>query len=342
MRVLYGIQGTGNGHMTRARAMAGALSSAKVDVDYLVSGRPRDQLFDMEPFGDFRCVEGLTFSFHEGKIDIWRTIKNASVRQLWRDIKSVDLSNYDLVITDFEPVTAWAARLQKVPSLALSHQACFRYDVPKQGYDLGSRLLMKGFAPASEHVGLHWHHFNQSILPPVIDTSHQSQPPIDGKIVVYLPFEELPKIQAFLETQPEAEFYCYHPELSDALDQKNIHWRPLSRDGFATDLLNAQGVICNSGFELPSESLFLGKKLLVKPLQGQFEQESNALTLSQLSLATVMDHLDSNALERFLLLPAAAPIPYPDVADAIAGWIADGRETSLKTLAGQLWQQVGS
>jgi uncharacterized protein (TIGR00661 family) len=47
-------------------------------------------------------------------------------------------------------------------------------------------------------------------------------------------------------------------------------------------------VICGAGFELAGESLQLGKKLLVKPLKGQFEQLSNALALEKAS--TGKDH----------------------------------------------------
>src|SRR5690606_32265718 len=54
MKILYGVQGTGNGHITRTRAMARELGKRSVAVDYLFSGRPADKFFDMEEFGDYR------------------------------------------------------------------------------------------------------------------------------------------------------------------------------------------------------------------------------------------------------------------------------------------------
>ncbi len=39
MKILYGAQATGNGHVTRARAMAPTFNKAGLDVDYLFSGR---------------------------------------------------------------------------------------------------------------------------------------------------------------------------------------------------------------------------------------------------------------------------------------------------------------
>ncbi len=40
MKILYGIQGTGNGHITRARVMASCFKELGIDVDYVFSGRP--------------------------------------------------------------------------------------------------------------------------------------------------------------------------------------------------------------------------------------------------------------------------------------------------------------
>ncbi len=68
MKILYGIQGTGNGHITRARVMAKAFKDRGVDVDYIFSGRPADQFFDMDIFGDYRCFEGLTFKTSQGQV----------------------------------------------------------------------------------------------------------------------------------------------------------------------------------------------------------------------------------------------------------------------------------
>ena len=51
MRILYGVQGTGNGHITRARHLAAAFNERDdISVDYLFSGRPKHRYFDMEVF----------------------------------------------------------------------------------------------------------------------------------------------------------------------------------------------------------------------------------------------------------------------------------------------------
>ncbi len=61
MKILYGVQGTGNGHIARARAMSEAFKAHEVQVDFLFSGREPDKYFSMEAFGDYQTRRGFTF-----------------------------------------------------------------------------------------------------------------------------------------------------------------------------------------------------------------------------------------------------------------------------------------
>lgn len=339
MRILYGVQATGNGHITRARAMAQALSQTDLTVDYLFTGRPREQLFNMELFGDFQVRAGLSFATEKGRVNLLKTLQQAQPKQLLRDIRQLDLSQYDLVLNDFEPVSAWAAKRQLKRSIGISHQAAFSYPIPKTGQDIGSKLVMRYFAPTDEKLGVHWHHFGYPILPPIIDVHLQQRQVIDNKIVVYLPFESLTQIKQLLQPFRDYQFLVYHPDASDC-EEGHLSLRALSRITFEQDLLEATGVIANGGFELPSEALFLGKKILVKPLVRQFEQESNVMTLAQLGLASSMATLDGSQIASWLQSPAAEPINYPDVAQSLSQWLAKGAQQPLSELSQQLWRDV--
>ena len=206
MRILFGVQGTGNGHISRSRTLARALRTAGVEVDYLFSGRPADRYFDMEEFGAYRAFAGLTFVSHEGRVSPWRTLQAASPLTFWRDLRALDCSEYDLVVSDFEPLTAHAARRYGKPSLTISHQASFNWPIPRWGEDGVSRQLMRHFAPVDQPLGLHWFHFGHPLLPPVIDPIAAA--PDNGEILVYLPFEqtavrELGKNAIVIRVQPD-------------------------------------------------------------------------------------------------------------------------------------------
>ncbi|MGS2716553.1 MJ1255/VC2487 family glycosyltransferase [Eionea flava] len=343
MKILYGVQGTGNGHLSRARAMNKALKQYKnINVDYLFSGRQREHYFDMAPFGDFTCHSGLTFITHGGKISPIATLRENKLRQLFQDIKQTNLSRYDLVISDFEPISAWAARRQNIPSLAIGHQYAFLHDIPKKGNNLLTDAVMKFFAPTERQIGLHWHHFNQPILPPIIDIDHQPTLTIDNKIVVYLGFESTKSVIDLLSSFNQYEFFIYGPNIQQKKSQGHLHLHPVDRDGFKRDLLSCNGVITNAGFELASEAISLGKKILVKPLHGQMEQLSNAYALEKLSLGMTMPHLDKQVVDAWLTDFLGKKVVYPDVPKALAEWINSGMQESNDALANKLWQATHS
>ncbi len=334
-KILYGIQGTGNGHLARARALVPELRLAGFDLDFILTGRNREDYFNMELFEGFECYPGLSLISEKGKLKPWATMTSNSFVGFLKDVRKLDVKQYDLVISDFEPLTAWASRLAKVKCLGISHQAAFSFDVPKvRGY-LGSKLLMHNFAPADSYVGLHWHNFGQPILPPLIEKL-SLKPVIEDKILVYMGFEAVDDVLRFVEPFKDFEFHVYC-KAEQERTIGNVKLKPFSHQGFHRDLDDCAGVISNAGFELASECLFLGKKLLMKPLLGQYEQHCNALAMQTLKRATVIQNLNGSMLEKWLNLPGHHPISYPNVALELARWIKNGQQETVSELAERMW-----
>jgi uncharacterized protein (TIGR00661 family) len=339
VRILYGVQATGNGHITRARVLAPILRSAGAEVEFLLTGRPWDQLFDMEVFGDFEWRRGLTFSTHRGHVQYFRTALHNDPIGFINDIRSLDLARYDLVITDFEPVTAWAAKLRGIETIGIGHQYAFDYPIPRTGDDILARTVMRYFAPASIGLGLHWHHFDQPILPPIIETPPEPERVRHDKIIVYLPFEEIRDIVRLLEGFDSHQFYVYSTA-TVTNKPAHIHVRQLSRSGFQLDFQDCGGVICNAGFELASEALQMGKKLLVKPLRAQMEQLSNALALEQIQLGAVMPELDTTCVSFWLKNGRANRVVFPNVAETVAEWLLSGQRKIDPDWIRSVWDRV--
>ncbi|CCQ10828.1 Glycosyltransferase [Pseudoalteromonas luteoviolacea B = ATCC 29581] len=342
MKILYGIQGTGNGHITRARLMASAFAKMGVEVDYLFSGRETSRYFDMEKFGNFRTFNGFTFVTEQGRVNTWKTAKQLNVRQFYNDIKTLDLSGYDLVFNDFEPISAWAAKRQGIPVIGMSHQASFLHEsVPVPGNRFQHKTFIKYFAPANVYLGVHWQPFHRHILPPFVGQTPLAShcPSIANKVLVYLPFEQLTSVIDFLNDFPEKEFYCYHPE---AIDQscRHIHLRRPSREGFLCDLANSSGVVANAGFELSTEALQLGKKLLLKPLHGQFEQQANIMALTTLGLATAMNYLNPNALDDWMNEVSKGNFRFPSNATPFVEWLLNKQWNDVDSIHQKLWGNV--
>lgn len=339
MKIFYGIQGTGNGHITRGRIMARELHAANLEVTYQFSGRARDKFFDMEVFNGHQWRQGLTFVTEKGKVNRLKTVWHSQPLRFFNDIRELDLSSYDLVICDYEPVTAWAARRQNKKTIGISHQYAFHYNIPRAGNDPVSEAIMQNFAPVDTRIGLHWHHFHQPLLPPVIETPYVPQQIQKNKIIVYLPFEDQQQVMSMLASFKSFDFFLYSPEVIPSM-HAHIHCNPLSLQGFQKDLSDCAGIICNAGFELASESLQLGKKILVKPLHAQMEQVSNALALQTLGYGRMMPIMDTAIIEQWLHETRAIRVTFPNTARHLVQWIKDGMPQINQSWCNRIWSEV--
>ncbi|MGR9087736.1 MAG: MJ1255/VC2487 family glycosyltransferase [Gammaproteobacteria bacterium] len=339
MKIFYGVQGTGNGHITRARMMAREFDAAGIDVVYQFSGRPSSNYFEMEVFKDYRVRNGLSFHARDGEVSYLKTALETKPLTFIREVRALDLTGFDLIISDFEPVTSWAAKIQKKRVLGIGHQYAFAHKIPRAGTDPVAELLMKYFAPADIGLGLHWHHFGQPILPPIIDTPKKPDTIVENKIIVYLPFEDQNDVVRILSSFTNFDFHLF---TSASVDHpyRHITCHSLSRDRFQKALYDAAGVISNAGFELASEALHLGKKILVKPLHSQMEQHSNAEALRLLGYGQVMDDIDEALIGRWLHIQTGVQVSYPNTARYLVQWIRDGMPKIEAETIEKIWSTV--
>lgn len=173
---------------------------------------------------------------------------------------------------------------------------------------------MKLYTPVDIGVGLHWHHFGQPVLPPIIEASDKAASAIiKNKIIVSLPFKDTQEVIAHLSFFKNCEFHIYTPGVVPS-SFDFIICKLLSREGFQQDLIDCAGIISNAGFELASETLQMGKKILAKQLHAQMEQISNAAALQQLGYGYVMYDLDTAVIGRWLHNVHAVQITYPNTA----------------------------
>lgn len=348
--ILYGVQGTGNGHISRARLMATEFARQGVDVDYLFSGREAHRYFDMNDFSSKRFARGLSFVTREGRIDRLATLRHNNAVRYAHEVISLRTDRYDLVISDFEPMTAWAARLRRTPTLALGHQYALDASAPRPDGDLLARWLLRHFAPADRRIGFHWHPYGPQTLPPMIDTSMCPARGGQGFTLVYLPFEVQSETITLLQQLRGEHFVVYSPEARQESQSRNVSIYPLSRHGFRHHLQRCSRVVCNTGFELIAEALHLGIPVLTRPLQGQYEQLANALSLKQLRLATVTHNIGILNLDRFVhSAHAGNRMIFPDVAAELATLCLQQARgelpkehfgDTLQAMTTRLWSQV--
>ena len=336
-KILYGVQGTGQGHISRARGVAHALKDYDVDVTWLFSGRDRDMLFDMELFGDFKHREGLTMVTEAGKMKYRKTALKAAPATFIKDATTLDLDPYDIIVCDYEPVISWACKARGREAIGIGHQYAFGKNTPMTGDTPMSRLVMQQFAPVDIPVGLHWAPFDDTLLPPILDLPEVDTNAIDDHVLIYLPFEDQDLTTAWLQGFSDQTFIQYSPQLTDQTSG-NVRRRKANVHGFKRDLASAKAVICNTGFELISECLQWKKPVLTRPLAKQMEQLSNAAALEQLGYATTMQSLETTTARAWLDdMPAAPDVHFNNVAVALAEWLARGGSRPVSELSKQLW-----
>ncbi|CAB1083996.1 Glycosyltransferase [Olavius algarvensis Delta 1 endosymbiont] len=121
MKILYGVQTTGNGHISRSREVIRELKNLGHEVQVLLSGRKPAMQSDLEAFEPYETFDGLTFCSHRGRLQYFQTALKLKLFQFYRDIAAYDSSDLDLVITDFEPLSSRIARRRSLPLIGVGH-----------------------------------------------------------------------------------------------------------------------------------------------------------------------------------------------------------------------------
>lgn len=315
MKILYGIQGTGNGHLSRAIELIPHLKN-EAEVDILISGLHHDLEFN-HPIRFEK--QGLGFFFGKnGGIDLWKTIRKFNIYQFIRDIRSLPVEEYDLVISDFEPITAWACKLKKVMCVGLSHQSAMlnsRTPLPEKADAFGFGIL-KHYAPCNQNFSFHFKEYGHNMFTPVIRREIRKLDVYDKDYyVVYLPAYSDSRLISVLSQFPNVQWEVFSKHTRENYLSGNVKIRTVNSEGFIQSLKDCKGVLCGAGFETPAEALYLGKKLAVIPMKNQFEQVCNAHSLKEMGI-TVIDDLESDGLVKIRewLDPQklAIKVDYPD------------------------------
>ncbi len=340
MQILYGVQTTGNGHLCRSRLVISHLKRLGHDVHVLLSGAGDGKFWDHSILEPYTKYDGLTFVHNNGKINAFKTLKNLNLKSFYSDIWNFNGRRYDLVISDFEPISTRIAEKFNIKSIGISHQCAFIYKIPKAPLNYIGKIVTRMFAPVTLPIGLHWYHFNQSILPPIINHQLKCDLPIEtNKILVYLPFENKDSYKQEFLKFPDYSFHIYEKS-DESLVEQNLHWNPFSRENFINDLKSCNGVICQAGFELPSEAIHLGKKLLLKPVQGQYEQLCNVIAMDELGYGKTTKKFTAEVIQNWLDQPSPKSAIYPDVAKYVAQWISEDPSLSAELLSQYLWNNT--
>lgn len=331
MRILFTIQGQGRGHLTQAIAASEVLCRAGHDVVGVVAGyhpgRDLPTTFVESFSSPVTALPSPGFIWKDDRgVDMPGTLLHGVrhartwLRSLKRLRRLIDEAQPDLVLNFFEPLTGLLqlVRPLQVPVLAAAHQ--FVLLGPAWGAPPSCPIAPRWLRSFVRLVGLRSAKLALSFVPggkPVPDPHRVAvAPPLLRRRVLELDPERGDYVLVYVATHGYGELvrswhlehadvrlHCFYdrpgaPEVESA--GPNLTFHQLDSAKFLDMMAGARAVVCTAGFESICEAAFLGKPVLMIPLEGHLEQELNARDGEAAGVAVSHPTFDLDALS---LLP---------------------------------------
>ena len=316
-KIIYAVAGEGFGHSSRSHLIGQRLIDAGHDCVFV--GSQKSLLYLKQYFGErVKEIFGLSFAFVNGRIDKSETLKRNLLKLPEANKQNDELFKKhfkpfepDLVISDFEPFSAWWAWRNRVPFISIDHEHVLTLcKLEHAGRNWFSRITAS-VVTECHYVGAVAYVIVNFFDAPLRIDSAVLAPPIIRPVVSSLKAETGEHILLYssigrgeeqlrrvLNKFSGQKFFVYGFDAS--AEYKNCIFKKRSTEGFLADLAGARGVIASAGFSLISECMYLKKKMLLLPLAGQYEQIINAHYVQKLGLGISSDKLDEVILARFL------------------------------------------
>jgi uncharacterized protein (TIGR00661 family) len=294
--ILYGVNGEGSGHSSRAREVLRHLEARGHHVHVASFDRGLRNLKN-----DFEVTEidGLRLAYVHNRVRYGKTVLRnllhlpqaaRSVRMLERKAEGWDL---DMVVTDFEPVTCHLGHKLKLPIVAIDNQHLLtdteityprEYRREARATKLVTRL-MTPHADAYLVISFFQARVKKKktfLFPPILrEEVLRTKPGEEDFVLVYVTSAANELIDVLRNVRQRFVCYGFNREGKDG----NLEFRKPALDTFLRSLSACRAVIANAGFSLISEALYLGKPYLAWPVKRQFEQIFNAYYIGKTGYA---------------------------------------------------------
>jgi uncharacterized protein (TIGR00661 family) len=309
--ILYGVNGEGAGHSTRAKEVISHLQRVGHNVHVASFDRGLTNLRR-----DFEVMEihGLRLAYADNRVRYRRTVaKNLlgarkTVASLKRLKKLSEQWQIDLVITDFEPLSCHIGHSRRIPVISIDNQHCLTnadvsYPREYRADAAATKMVVRMMVPRADAY-LVTSFFNPKVtrrntflFPPILrENVLRAKPRTGEQVLVYVTFPAPALARLLASVRCRFIAYGFGCEGQDG----NILYKKPSPGEFLKDLISANAVVANAGFSLVTEALHLGKPYLAIPVAHQFEQILNAYWLDRAGYGSYWDNLNRERVESFL------------------------------------------
>ena len=320
MKILYAIQTTGNGHLARAQSIIPRLKEI-ADIDIITSGPKNNFLLEEKPIYHYY---GLTFFYTDtGAVNWLKTIFLNNYFRFIKEIISCPIKKYDLIINDFEPVSAWSAKLKNIKCFELTNQYSMGLNnIPKpNNYSRIVLYTIKYIIPSNLGYGYHYKKYTDRIFFPIIrEKVRNLYISRSDEIIIYLPtYSPSNLIEVINQLPQNKKWTIFSADIKSKEIISKVNLEPLSEELFLKKFASCYGIVCAAGFATTSEAIFLGKPMLVVPVESQIEQQFNAAALKKEGVK-VIDRFSSKNIDhisKWVDSPKIFEIKYKDESEEI-------------------------
>lgn len=301
------IQGEGRGHMTQAISLYDILIAEGHEVCAAVIGASSRREIPEFIFRNLKTeiirLESPNFvTDHKNKgIKIGPSVfhnlgKLGTFRKSLREIHALlNKHKPDAVINFFDPLIGLYYSFYKctIPHICIAHQYIYlhkEFRFPRGKF--ADRAAIKWFTgltsvKASKRLAISFYNMptqqkeNVVVVPPLLRKElFELQPEKKEFFLIYLVNNGyLEDIIKWHKRHPDVELHCFTdknglPEMNGVND--NFHFHQLDDKKFLDMMATAKGLVSTAGFESVCEAMYLGKPVLMVPVQGHFEQFCNS------------------------------------------------------------------
>jgi len=312
VKILYGISGEGNGHVTRSWAM---IQRLKKDHDIIAITNGQAFIYLKKRFKKTKRTQDLHLAYKENKIAPFSTfgMNVINVFDLIKSIKKIKniIKNHkpDLIINDFSALTNMMGLVHNIPIITIDNNQLVlkaKPNIPGSWWwskfkaSLAIRLMVQtaDFRFITSFFFPEVKSKRVMLVPPIIrEEIKKIKPSNKGHILVYQTSDSNQELIDVLN-KVNAKFLAYG--FNRKGKKGNTTFRPFSDKQFLKDLSKAKAVIMNGGFSLMTECIHLRKPVLSIPVKDQIEQMINAVYLQRMGLGKFIKDNDEIEIKKFI------------------------------------------
>lgn len=320
MKILFGVQTEGNGHITQCIATKQYLQSQGIEVTTAFAAKKKRGL--SKYFTDeFNVIDydGFDFVFDSvGRVVIWKTIVKNTF-ELPRLIVSfikicviIQKEKPDAIFNYYEPLVGLTALFfRNIKYVSFGHQYAMDSAIyPRiNGYIVQKPFLSiinKITSIRAKIVALSYYEFNDTTMivsPPILRAeSYSISDKKEDFVLVYLMNEDmLPQLISQAKKYPDINIQCFTKLTKQYDELPNLKLFNLDGKLFQEKMKVCKSVVCSGGFETSAEAIYQNKPLLMIPMPNHYEQHVNCNDAYLNSYAIYNESIDLSKIPKYQL-----------------------------------------